>query len=925
VADQPTFLGWDAPPISLLSDWLTAKYSEGSLLDLSGITIVLPSTSGVRQLQQSLVQYANEQQLAFLPPDITTIGGLPERLYPHKSAATDAFQQLAWYKAVTDKALSGSLNTFLPIAPAPQQRQAWQELAVAVANVHRELSGEGLRFENIVSHCNKNQLRHEERRWKQLQLIQEAYFNLLDEHQVWDLQSARVMALKNQEISFDSSELFVVAGCTDLNSILRGFLASISAQTEFIVFAPVSMRSRFDQVGCLITEKWDASVPAIPPEDISIASDPTHQAELILDLITRMPADVATTDILIATPDVGDEKELIRQLQTHHLQANPPTGMRLTDTRIIVLLRLLHNYLRDISFSALSGLLRHPDVGIYILSSIDISSVLTELTEYHEARLPLDDSDIQAWSKRYPSLAKAAAAIRNWCEPLLKLEDTSQNIHDGMLAVLTKVYGELSFQRDTHIAEIKALSAITNTSHEMLEAYEQLHISCNNDIFFTHLLATLSQSNVPVIPDSDAITISGWLDAPWSAHNTVIVSGINEGIVPTTSNTDLFLQDNTRQALGLNNNQRRLARDAYTLALLQNSRNLVCLCKRSNQQGDPLPISRLLLHGPVTQQADLIKRYSSGQTTIASHQLKEFRPIDHLPVLEITVAPHQPEAISVTALRSYLACPVRFYLNSVLRLQSIDDYSKELSPLTFGNLVHNVLHAFGISEVRDSIDSSEISEYLKSSLSQHFRRNHGNSTFPAVRLQIQQLHHRFDAFAQWQANWRTEGWKIIEAEYQPVEPITVHPDFPECKIRGRIDRIDYNPQKDTYAIFDYKTSESSDPPEKTHKSSKPPGWSDLQLPMYRHLCKALTGDAGLLLGYITLGKDLSSIGAQFANWDETALNDADKVAVEVIRSIRAGEFTELNDDVPAIFDDYADLFGKTTLDHPGHIIKEVNK
>ena len=122
----------------------------------------------------------------------------------------------------------------------------------------------------------------------------------------------------------------------------------------------------------------------------------------------------------------------------------------------------------------------------------------------------------------------------------------------------------------------------------------------------------------------------------------------------------------------------------------------------------------------------------------------------------------------------------------------------------------------------------------------------------------------------------------------------------------------------TYAIFDYKTGESSDTPEKVHRSSQSPGWADLQLPMYRHLCGDLTAGSRIILGYITLGKDLSSIGHQMANWDEHILQDADKVAVEVIQAIRKGEFSDANPNVNPLFDEYSDLLGLTTLDHTGY-------
>ncbi len=916
--DKITYLGWDSPPVQILKEWLIDHFTKDSFLDLSRITIVLPSASAIRQLQQDLILATQPNGISFLPPDMTTVGGLPEKLYPHKTPADPTFQHLAWYKAIRETSLTGELTTFLPQAPQQSNKRAWNQLAEAVARVHRELSGDGISFSHIVSFYQDKGQSHEVKRWKDLERVQNAYFTILDEHQVWDLQKARLIALESSEIFAPSGQRFIVAGCSDLTITLRRFLASISGQTEFIVFAPPSMRDRFDSVGCLISESWNAHIPSIPIEQIKIAEDPNHQGELVLDTISTLPVTTASAEILIATPDPSDESTIIRKLATHDIKFNVPTGPRLADTKIPILLRLICDYVETQSFHSLASLLRHPDVASLLISDLDITQVLTELTAYHEDSLPLDGSRIGSSQKQYPELTEATKRIQKWCKPILSSGGDTNDVQIALLSMMDSIYGELTLHREEQRAEIKSLSSIAQISTELAKACEQLNLALATGDFLSHLLSVLAQSHVPAASVADAVSISGWLDAPWSPHPSVIVTSLNEGIVPTTSNTDLFIDDQTRHDLGLLTNQRRLARDAYALSLLQHSRDLTVICKKTNAQGDPLPISRLLLHGALEQQADLIKRFSSGQTTIGIHQIKRSDTKNTLPALEIPVGAYPFESISVTDLRRFLTCPLRYYLGAVLGLSKTDDSSRELSPLAFGNLLHNVLYRFGTSDVKDSVDESEIATFLEATATKLFRRRYGKETYPAAKLQLQQAYHRLRAFAKWQAHWRAEGWTIVEAEYSPSEPIFVLEDYPDCKIHGRIDRIDYNIHNSTYAIFDYKTGESSDTPEKVHRSSQSPGWADLQLPMYRHLCGELTNGGRVILGYITLGKDLSSIGHQLADWDDRTLHDADRVAVEVIQAIKKGEFTDANPNVNPLFDEYADLLGLSTLDHTGY-------
>src|SRR5581483_2518128 len=90
-------------------------------------------------------------------------------------------------------------------------------------------------------------------------------------------------------------------------------------------------------------------------------------------------------------------------------------------------------------------------------------------------------------------------------------------------------------------------------------------------------------------------------------------------------------------------------------------------------------------------------------------------------------------------------------------------------------------------------------------------------------------------------------------------------------------------------IFDYKTSDAGHPPDKTHR--KQDRWVDLQLPLYRHLAKAVGIEAEEVeLGYVVLPKDVSAVSGHLADWRADDLGLADEAAADVVRQIRAGNF-----------------------------------
>ncbi|MCA9068488.1 MAG: PD-(D/E)XK nuclease family protein, partial [Planctomycetaceae bacterium] len=116
-------------------------------------------------------------------------------------------------------------------------------------------------------------------------------------------------------------------------------------------------------------------------------------------------------------------------------------------------------------------------------------------------------------------------------------------------------------------------------------------------------------------------------------------------------------------------------------------------------------------------------------------------------------------------------------------------------------------------------------------------------------------------------------------------------------------------------ILDYKSSDSGASPEEKHRD-KEGNWTDLQLPLYRHLVQAVEGlpkTESVKLGYIVLPRNTESIGERLAEWTTAELDDADEVAKEVIRCVRREAFWPRNQN-PRYFSEFAaicqdDLFG----------------
>ena len=369
---------------------------------------------------------------------------------------------------------------------------------------------------------------------------------------------------------------------------------------------------------------------------------------------------------------------------------------------------------------------------------------------------------------------------------------------------------------------------------------------------------------------------------------------------------------------------RRLARDAYATTVLCYSRpDLRVVFARLDTANNPMQPSRLLFAGDqdtLLQRA--VKYFSSECSSVTPHRLL-LAPAEGVPAVSHFRRPlplstgNRRARFSVTEFRDYLACPYRYYLHHVCRLRAMDDHARELDGGDFGALLHGILGLFGRNpdSPRNSLNEQEIFEYLAKQLDHVASRwDGGHLRRPAIRLQLEQARLRLRAFARGQAAHRDQGWEIVYAENEATDLLAVP--FPVDKERvtlvGRIDRIDYHQETQKLRILDYKTGDRAKHPDQTHQQSGV--WTDLQLPLYRHLWRSarllIPGrlkNPQVELAYWNLPQDEKESSMVLANWDATMLAEADEVAREQIRRIRDEVFGPPAENPPLLRGDFASI------------------
>ncbi len=967
------FIDWSQPALPAAADWLVARAAQDRELDLGQTIVVVPGARAGRRLLELLVERADAHSLALTPPAITTEHALPELLYqPKRPFASQLTQQLAWSAALQETPAAARRH-FLPHPPANGETVRWLALGDMLRRLHVELAADGLDFKNVLAGGDRIDGFAEHDRWQTLADVQQRYLNKLDDLDLWDIQTARLVAIRQREPQSDRD--IVLVGMVDLNRAQRQLLdllhdkALTSGQGEppigaapaigsgdrsqntptngrgfgqvhALVFAPTSLADHFDEHGCLVPERWAEFALNIRDQQVARVDGPADQAEAVTQWLVSLGGKYRADQIVVGVPDERLAPAIARQLTQSGIASRWVEAKRLAETGPYRLLKVAAEYAQRERFADLAALVRHPDLFDWLQKHIDRKALagydpLTVLDEFATEHVP---ASLDAGRLAHEPDLAAVATIARVIGQLTSLMPTRlQPLAEwagAFRGLLGAVYGERVVDRNQP-ADRYLIEALDKINAGLAEL-DQLPATMMPKVGLREALelavAPLASEPIPPPAESNVVEILGWLELPLDDAPALVVTTFNEGFVPKSTVADSFLPNRLRSELGLLDNDRRYARDAYATSVLSHSRaELRLIVGHRDADGNPLVPSRLLF---AADEESVVRRarhfFGDLPPSPRRRNLLADKPPRATSAMPIPkpIRPQQPaDTFSVTEFRTYLACPYRYYLRHVLNLRTVADSQAELEAAAFGTLLHDVLQRFSRADdaarERASSDPELVFGYLSNFLDALAAAKFGlKHCRPAVRVQIEQARTRLRALAEWQATRTSQGWRIVHGEDTEKKLQTVFKVDAATlvKLQGRIDRIDYHAQSRTLAILDYKTGDSASKPHQTHRHGG--DWIDLQLPLYRHLVQ----DAGLVseglakidhsgcrleLGYILLPKDVQQIGLALAEWTPGELGEADEVARHVIRQIRAGVFEPLTLPPPAFSEDFAVI----TQDH----------
>lgn len=911
------FLSWDRPLLPQAVAFLAGDWTGARPLDLSSLLVVVPTRQSGRRLREALAGHAAARDSAVFPPRIAT----PEALVAAAAgdgAASRIESMVAWIDVLRAIDLAEFQEVF-PVAP-PTRSFSWAlQLADRFTRVQTLLRENGLGMADVAARAGPDFI--EAGRWAQLGALEQVHAARLRRA---GLRPAHAPAEDDRgwrEWLAGVGRVIVLATVDPMPSALT-LLSRAAAQlpVDVVVFAPADEAARFDEWGRPITSAWSERVLELPDFErrVHVCADPAEQAARLVELARDYGLSGGRSGgalaIGIADPDV---LPLVEGEATRAGVAvfNPEGRLRRTGA-LHHLLAALAGLARQPAFEAVETLARCPDflafLGAHRGPGFSAARFLAGLDELRRRHLPADLAAAQRHAR--DDVAGALAVVAELRETLVRGE-----FPHNAAAALGAIFGsrrlDLAHEDDAELHE--AALAWTAASTDVAAAASRLGGMSGTE-GWELARRVFGEGRRTEDKPAGALDLQGWLELLFEDAPHVAVAGFNDGLVPDAVSEDAFLPESLRARLGLKTNAARFARDACLLQAIAACRSpagrIDLLLGKTSSTGDPLRPSRLLFRCP-----------DAGLPSRVAFLFRNPEPAgSHLPWsrawrLRPRVAP-SPSQVAVTGLRRWLACPFRFYLQSVLRLRPVDAEKSEMDAFDFGTLCHAALEAMGREPaLADCADAGALRDFLFAELTRQVHGRYGAELDLPLLMQFESARQRLGKLAELQAGERAAGWVIraVEREFSV--------DVGGLLVNGKIDRIDVNAATGAVRVLDYKTSDAAVSPRAAHLrparggerlpdwagvmlDEKPRAWVDLQLPLYRQALAAEWGEA-ITCGYINLPKAVGQTA--LALWDDYTpeLHRAAMQCAEgVCAAIRGGRFWPPNENLREENDDFAALF-----------------
>lgn len=205
----------------------------------------------------------------------------------------------------------------------------------------------------------------------------------------------------------------------------------------------------------------------------------------------------------------------------------------------------------------------------------------------------------------------------------------------------------------------------------------------------------------------EGLQIMGMLESRNLDFETVILTSVNEGILPSGKSNNSFIPFDLKIEFGLPTYKEKDAVYTYHFyRLLQRAKNVYLLYNTEPDVLEGGEKSRLITQILTDEnRKDIIEKIATPQIQSVERSNKT---VIKTPALKEIIALYAIKGFSPTSLSNYIRNPIDFYKQNLLGIQDLEEVEEDIAANTMGTIIHDTLEELYTSFVGKEISKSDI-------------------------------------------------------------------------------------------------------------------------------------------------------------------------------------------------------------------------
>ncbi|MCM4166641.1 hypothetical protein KCTC52924_01488 [Arenibacter antarcticus] len=355
--------------------------------------------------------------------------------------------------------------------------------------------------------------------------------------------------------------------------------------------------------------------------------------------------------------------------------------------------------------------------------------------------------------------------------------------------------------------------SLFNQLQEMVEEYAFINDLRSMESLYTELLRkeTLDFQGEPL----EGLQIMGMLESRALDFETIILTSVNEGILPSGKSNNSFIPFDLKKYYKLPTYKEKDAVYTYHFyRLLQRAKNIYLVYNTEPDVLEGGEKSRLL-----TQLLTDENKIPDITEIIAASEirptLKTLQSINKDSALMELLKNHATKGFSPTSLSNYIRNPIDFYKRNLLGIDDVMEVEETVASNTFGTIVHDSLEDLYkpyLNQILDQTMIQTMKGQVKATVLHHFAKSFAEGDISRGKNLI-----AYQVVLRYISNFLTLELEAIKQHKIRIlgieEKLSIHLSVPGVEfpvsLKGKLDRID---EKDgILRIIDYKTGRVTQP------------------------------------------------------------------------------------------------------------------